>query len=261
MSQKKFANLHYPGMKADPRETRSQRIAEPALWRMQPQALCIGEEAQAKLLSSSALILGATPLGVAIAKKLLRDGFGKVGIFRENTIDGSHGLMPKPSPEGGLALKVLSQWARAEAPWALFEAFGDTTADRQLQDLLPGFQFLIDTGESVVFNDALSLYRSHEVTQGKAAVSARVHGRVGWLFAVAIINDATTAPSTPAVPTPMKAAVDENSGSPGIYYPLIDFVANRAQSWLFDFALAPGATRGISLKIEAQLPGWQIQEI
>ena len=65
--KKKFANLHYPGIAANPLE--GEILLKPeAHWKFEEQIACIGEPAQKHLLQSSVLILSASPLTARLVK-------------------------------------------------------------------------------------------------------------------------------------------------------------------------------------------------
>lgn len=113
-SDKKFANLHYPGMKVDPNERPEKKDAR-----------------QDALAAASVLLLTPTPFAAELAKKLLKAGIGRVGIFGQHE---------------STNLKDLSAWAKIETPDVQFEAFSTESIDRSLHDIVRGFDVIVPTG-------------------------------------------------------------------------------------------------------------------
>lgn len=171
MSDKKFANLHYPGMKANPEE--GVHSMPPELReRFEAQIRCIGESAQLAVGAASALVIGPTPLGTRVAKKLLLAGMGRVGMFGQAPLTGAHEF----SAAAETPLKAMSAWAKAEAPWGQFESFSSESIDRNLGDIARGFDFLIATGEGDEIRRVIALANEHD----KTAVVAGAAGYESW---------------------------------------------------------------------------------
>lgn len=114
-SDKKFANLHYPGMKVDPNERAEKKDAF--------------KEA---LSESSVLILTPTPFAVELAKKLLKAGMGRVGIFGQHS---------------STNVRDLSAWAKIETPDVQFESFSTESIDRSLEDIVRGFDVVVPASD------------------------------------------------------------------------------------------------------------------
>jgi hypothetical protein len=230
--EKKFANLHYPGMAADPNEGRM--ALDPATkWRYDEQSACLGEDAQKLLLRCSAFVVGASPLGVRVAKKLLTMGFGRVGVFGEQPLTGASDL-PQPVAEDKQGtLPNLSKWAKEQTPWAQFEPFREERIDRKLSDMARGFDFLIAGGDLKTVGETVALARE----QGLPSIAAVVAGRMGWCASLPI---KTTCENCMEVPS--------NQGGAGFYYPLLDLMATWIATVAIEAALDPRAQRNAFLE-------------
>ena len=206
MSDKKFANLHYPGMAVDPNEVSGALPPEVAA-RFNEQMLAIGEQGQRALLASAAFIISASPLGVRVAKKLMNVGLGRLGMFGEQTITGAHEL-PRTSES---TLKALSKWAGEEAPWTKFETFSNESIDRRIDDMVRGFSFVIGAGGVEETKRAVSVSRTH----AKTAIGSAIAGRSGWYVVV---------PPSTVCEACLELTIEQGSG---FYYPLLDELATK----------------------------------
>lgn len=224
MSDKKFANLHYPGMSVDPNEGAGTLPPEVAA-RFSEQILCIGEQGQRALLASAAFIISASPLGVRVAKKLMNMGWGRVGVFGEQVITGAHEL-PRTSES---TLKALAKWAGDEAPWTKFETFSNESIDRSIDDMVRGFNFVIAAGGVAETKRAVEAARNH----GKTALGAAIAGRSGWHV---IVPPATVCEACLDLP---------EEAAEGVYYPLLDELASKIVSMMVGKVL--GATNDAAI--------------
>ncbi|MEW6057581.1 MAG: hypothetical protein AB1540_13295 [Bdellovibrionota bacterium] len=244
MSDKKFANMHYPGMKADPNEGKAP-LSQSTLWRFESQIECVGEEAQHKLLATSALVLGATPLGLRIAKKLLEFGIGRVGVFGEKPLTGAHGLTSnKPQTEVG-ALEIFSKWAKESVTWAEYESFGMTSLDRQIDDIVRGFLFIIDVNGIESAARSVDLLERYPVS----VLAAQVAGDKAWCFAL---------PHKAKVRQDFLKQDLEARQAEGLFLPLVDHVALRVSLHVIEVALNPEDAKPQFEVIDASKFPWSI---
>lgn len=208
-TKKNFANLHYPGMKSDPNEG-TVAFDPNQSWRFDEQIKCIGEEAQRKLATASCFVTDTSPLGVRVAKKLLSFGIGRVGIFGEQPARGAAELA-KPAPEDVQGtLPVLTKQVRAEFTWAQFETFREASIDRQMRDMVRGFDFLIACGDGTGAGQALELARE----LGLSTIIGAVAGKTGWCASV---------PAGSTCEDCIEHPVFEQQT--GLYFPLLDVAA------------------------------------
>jgi hypothetical protein len=210
MSEKKFANLHYPGMRVDPNEGNQKFTAE-VMWRFGEQIACIGEDAQRQLLSRSVFILSSNPVAFTLAQKLAALGIGRIGIFGEQPLSGAHGL-PKQKEENAGALNSLRRYISEHAPWCEFETYSEESIDRQVSDMARGFQLVVSTGNAAEVKSALKAAND----AGLPLAIGHVLGKKGWLAkldAGALCEECLELP-------------DFNE-SVGLYYPLVEAIALR----------------------------------
>lgn len=241
---KGIANLHYPGIKADPNEGHAT-IDPIAKWRFKEQITCLGEPAQEKLAESSAFIIGASPLGVAAARKLLRAGIGRVGVYGDEAPLGAHGLSV-PTEDGATALSLLAAWAARETPWAQLERFRASGIDRSPDDMARGFQLVIAAGGPEQAGQAVRLARP----LGHAALAAQVSGRQAWCAAVPAETAGTVCDECLRVP-----ALDAPA-SAGLYYPLIDYVSGWISTVAVELALGTPPAAAFVESIDATRVPW-----
>lgn len=247
--EKKFANLHYPGMKVDPNEALEfnaslasgetggvgRRVIDPELrWRFAEQIVCIGESNQYALSKSSAFVLAANSLGVRVAKKLLSLGFGRVGMFGEYALTGSADLRKPEGEEVKGALANLSKWAKIETPWANFEPFRDSSIDRQIDDMARGFHFLISCADLKTVGLTISLARSNNLP----AIVAGVSGKKGWCAYL---------PPGKICENCLEHPLDKEQ--PGLYFPLLDLMSTWIGTAVFEAVLNPPSAESAYLEI------------
>lgn len=220
---KKFANLHYPGMHADPNE--GKIVVHPdASWRFDEQIACIGEDAQKILMRRSAFLMPASPLCVRVAKKLCGMGLGRIGMLGERELTGAHDLARPVAEEKQGTLANFAKWAAAESPWVAFESFRETSIDRQASDMARGFDCVIGGGiDGQSVREAVALARG----EGLPAIVALVSGRQGWCASIpagSVCEDCLEAPALVA------------AGAPA-FYPAIELAATWISTLSVDMAL------------------------
>lgn len=210
MSDKKFANLHYPGIKANPNEGKNA-INSLAQWRFESQIVCVGEEAQRKLLESSILLISANPLSTRITKKLVEFGCGRVGMLGSEILAGSHGLLPaSENPEESKVSLSLSKWFKENAPWADFESFSNISLDRQYDDIAKGFDVVISANGSVPELEPSEL-NAKQVMQYICAASECG----GWWISSSFCLNC------------IKAAVPRVDSQSSFFFPILDLLASE----------------------------------
>ncbi|MBI3555118.1 MAG: hypothetical protein HY074_02495 [Deltaproteobacteria bacterium] len=240
--EKTFANLHYPGMRADPNEGRETMHAN-ARWRFAPQIACIGEEAQKKLLMSSVFVATASPLGVAIAKKFIQGGFGRVGVFGDEVLSGACALEFPEDNRSTATLPALAAWARKHAPWVEFETFREASVDRSLSDMARGFALVVSAGCAQIAGQAVSVARE----TGMPAMAAYVTGRQGWCASIGANTVCEDCLAVPDLGEPE---------SPGLYYPLLDFAATWISALAIDSVLGHTSRSAFVESIDATRSPW-----
>ncbi len=247
--EKTFANLHYPGMRADPNEGREAMNVN-ARWRFSSQIDCIGEDAQKKLLSSSVFVAQASPLGVTIAQKLMHSGFGRVGVFADQVLTGASVLALEDS-KNNATLPALSAWAKRQAPWVEFETFREASVDRSLSDMARGFGLIISAGGAQMAGQAIVVARE----TGMPALATYVTARQGWCASIGantICEDCLVVPDLEA-PSLNSAAPLQNAG---YYYPLLDFAATWVVALAVDSVLGMPPKSAFVESIDAARSPW-----
>lgn len=227
MSDKKIANLHYPGIKPDPNEGATALPPEAAA-HFNEQMICLGEQVQRELLGRSAFIISTTPLAVRLAKKLMYAGLGRVGLFCDQAVLGAHELLT-----GTSVLSAMSAWAKSHTPWAEFESYSTESIDRRLDDMVRGFDVVIGAGAAAETKLACTLARAH----GKDAFGVSVAGRRGWY---AVMPSNLVCEDCIALPD-LKDA--------GLYYPLLEELASKTANLVVSTAL--GAKSSAAILAEA----------
>jgi hypothetical protein len=210
-----FANMHFPGMKADPDEGRV-RISDDAGWRLKEQIECIGEGAQRTLLGASAFLLPGNALATRLAKKLMSAGVGRIGVFGAKDLTGAHALGPPADGRG--ALPSLSVWAKQRAAWATLETFSSRSVDRQLEDMVRGFDLIVSCDGAASAAETIEL----ATEQKRAAAICEVAGKTGWFAGI---------PSGKLCADCFAAATEESwwpASAAGFYEPTLDLVAAYA---------------------------------
>lgn len=246
--EKKFANLHYPGMQSDPNESKGGKISlsDDVAWRFAEQMECIGEDSIRALLKSSAFIVSTSPVGTRVAKKLISYGFGRVGAFGDRLMSGACDLprpastSGQPSPKTGI-LPHLSKWSKTEMPWVEFEPFREASIDRQLDDMVRGFDVLISCADPWAVGQTLSLSRMH----GLPAIVGQVSGKRGWCAFI---------PAGAACERCIEAPA--NGPMAGLYYPLLDGVATWMATAALEAMLMPEARAACFESVDATSSPW-----
>jgi len=248
MSEKKFANLQYPGIKADPNEGK-KGLPAPVAWRFSAQVECLGEEAQVKLLASSVLVCGASPLGARLTRKLLAAGVGRVGLLGERELTGAYDR-PLPQEVGHSkpgVLAELSAWTNRETPWAKFEPFSEVRIDRQLDDIAKGFSLLV-AADTEGLSDAMNAARMLNAP----VLAGGSSGKSAWAVAIpsgALCLDCLRhqLPRYPA-------------DGAGFYYPLLDWAAVRLSAMVFDQILPLGVSTAFMELCDASANPWKMEQ-
>jgi hypothetical protein len=143
MSDKKFANLHYPGMKADPREGAS---ILPLAYeqRMHAQIAALGIEAQQKIFSYPTLLMGSNALNFAIAQNLLALGFGRIAILGDQASATGHFMTDEPSLQTP-ALAHQRTKNKVQNVSTYFETYAELSLERKFEDIEKAFQTYVTT--------------------------------------------------------------------------------------------------------------------
>lgn len=133
MEKKKgFANTHYPGIKADPNEG-MVGIPKEALEFLKGQLEQHGAVKVKKLWETPVLLLGVSSHATAVAEKLLSAGVHRIGVM---SMDGSE--------KSRTSIRELGGGLKSKYSWLEFESFGGLSIDRDVEDILRGFQNVID---------------------------------------------------------------------------------------------------------------------
>jgi hypothetical protein len=245
-SEKKFANIHYPGMRANPDEGK-RTLGAPVHWRFDPQIDCIGEPAHRALFEGSAFIMAASPLGVSLVRQLFNMGLGRVGMFGERPVSGAHAVVGEQTEIGVLA--ALSKWAKERAPWAEFERYGSASIDRSLDDMARGFNMIISVEGISGAQETVVLAN----TLGLDAIVANVIGRKAW---VGLIPAKTICEDCLELPQ-----FDEEKG---MFFPLIEAVATRLALMAVELRMnrdaAIQSAKILELRDASQTP-WKVEAI
>ena len=243
---KTFANMHYPGMRSNPNEGREAMHAD-ARWRFTPQIDCIGEDAQKRILQASVFVGAASPLGVAIAQKLMLVGFGRVGVYGEQALTGASHLALGDSPKA-MTLPALGAWAKKQAPWVEFETFREVSVDRSLSDIARGFGLLVSAGGAQTTGQVLAVARE----TGLAVLAAHVSGKQSWCASVGGNSICEDCLAVPVLGTEGQTA----EVSAGIYYPLLDFAATWVAALAMDYVMGQPIQGAFVESVDAARSPW-----
>lgn len=140
MTEKKFANTHYPGIKADPNEGR-QPLDPRAKEKHSSLLQEIGEDAFRFRLGVSLLITNLNGAALQEVLPLVRFavawGSGRVGVLGESVHDDVS------------TLQAVKAWILQEAPWVEFEPFARLSIDREMEDVTRGFDVCLEAGSKI----------------------------------------------------------------------------------------------------------------
>lgn len=140
MSEKKFANTHYPGIKADPNEG-SQQIDPRAKEKLKKLFDALGEQEVSKRQKMSVLLNNyPNPESlqdvISAVRNLVELGIGRIGLLGETNSDGIS------------LLQTIKAWISQESPWVVFEPFAELALDRQMDDITRGFDLLFEISQA-----------------------------------------------------------------------------------------------------------------
>ncbi|MGE4232562.1 MAG: hypothetical protein AB7F43_04460 [Bacteriovoracia bacterium] len=141
MSDKKFANLHYPGIKANPNEN-DGKLPELVSKRFEVEISKYGEQRQKALYETSVLMGGITPLTIKLIHSLAAKGVGRIGLI--GTMPFDEDICPKIADSKPTSVsEALLGWFRQKEPWFSFESFAEISLMRSFEDISRGFNHLI----------------------------------------------------------------------------------------------------------------------